>query len=1452
MKSRTFGTLFLLASLFVVAGQTGAEDIDIYAGTNSDAKSNVLVVIDNSGAWNASSPYGSLPANAACQANQDSSIIDTSGGFEACGLYNALEQIKTTPVLLNKLKMGLMLYGQGNVQGGVFRRPGSAPFAFPVLDSSGITNMQTSVMGLKSGAGADNNTANSVDVGGAMQEAWAYYTGHTGMSGTSYSALTGDVCGKNYVIFIGISRSSSNPNDSNSNNVLAELVNAGATTEQQAYITTTSQYDKYFVQNSNWGDEWTRFNRQAHSIITYTITLKDTDQPNPDYVQFTESMALQGGGKAFVVSLGDMTALVQALIQIFNEIQAVNSVFASASLPLSANAQGTFKNQVFMGMFRPDATGQPRWMGNLKQYQFGVDDSDPQDVRLFLADSTGASAISAAGSGFISPNAISFWTKKDLTAQPDSSGGFWRSAPQGVALQFDSPDGEVVEKGGAAQQIRLENLLVNYTANPATPRRLYTCTSGTEICAAGTLLSATPFATTNDGVTAQGLGAQLPATPIQSITRTSATATVTLQSAMSPALTSGQSVVISGSQYPKFNGVFAAGGPPTATTFTYPVVVVPPATATGSYTASIPSNPQNIISLTRSDTTATATVPLHGYANGQPVTVSGATSGYNIGSAAITFVDANTFTYTINVSPVTPGGGGTASVGTTTRTIDTVANSGIARTGSIGAGPDFIQNVNVRTTANHGFAAGDTVTIAGTTPSDYDGTYTITGVGNSCTGAGNPANRYFCFNKATTPTSPAGTTGQVSPVGATSTITSLTRSDTCTGGTPSPVATVTAVTSAAHSFVTGNTVTIAPVGSPTADEDLYQGNHSVTVTSTTSFTYTITTSPACSDNTAGMTASAFAVERDTLIRWVRGQDNKGDEPSPDEAGTTINIRPSIHGDVLHSRPTVIDYGDPTGTVVFYGANDGVFRAANGNQSASIGSVPPGGELWGFIPTEFFSKFPRLYFNSPVIKLSSTSDAIVPTPTPKDYFFDGSTGVYRDLATGTTYIFLSARRGGRLIYALDVTDPAAPRFLWKHSSAETDFSELGQTWSAPRVALVKGNTNPVLIFGAGYDPKEDAEPPAADTMGRGIFILDAITGNLLWRAGPGGDDNHCVGTPCELQDMTYAMPSDVTLLDRNGDGFVDRIYAPDLGGNMWRVDLERAGCSTPPDDCPPGTWQASKFAAVGGTGTTRRKIFFPPDVVSTKDFDAVLFATGDREHPTISHQSVSILNRFYMLKDTKVGNDACTPVDGNPTCPDPITDDTPAVVADWTPATDPVPTCDCLFNASPVLPTSASSEPTTPGAPYDQTGNGFYITLKNAVATKNADGSITYGPAIENGEKSVNAPTTVGGRTFFGTNAPIPPDPSICQANLGTARGYSIDLLTGESRFVVFEGGGLPPSPVTGLVTIGDTDYPFIIGGGDPTGDCVGPDCKSSLGGGKPPIPIVPVRSRTYWYRDLDK
>src|SRR5687768_17862546 len=49
-----------------------------------------------------------------------------------------------------------------------------------------------------------------------------------------------------------------------------------------------------------------------------------------------------------------------------------------------------------------------------------------------------------------------------------------------------------------------------------------------------------------------------------------------------------------------------------------------------------------------------------------------------------------------------------------------------------------------------------------------------------------------------------------------------------------------------------------------------------------------------------------------------------------------------------------------------------------------------------------------------------SAGITPTPQKKDYFFDGTSGLYQNADNSQVWIFPTMRRGGRMLYAMDVT------------------------------------------------------------------------------------------------------------------------------------------------------------------------------------------------------------------------------------------------------------------------------------------------------------------------------------------------------------------------------------------------------------------------------------------------
>src|SRR5258706_6883005 len=124
-------------------------------------------------------------------------------------------------------------------------------------------------------------------------------------------------------------------------------------------------------------------------------------------------------------------------------------------------------------------------------------------------------------------------------------------------------------------------------------------------------------------------------------------------------------------------------------------------------------------------------------------------------------------------------------------------------------------------------------------------------------------------------------------------------------------------------------------------------------------------------------------------------------------------------------------------------------------------------------------------------------------------------------------------------------------------------------------------------------------------------------------------------------MTFAIPSDIAVLDRDNNRFADRLYVGDTGGNLWRADI---------NDTDPANWTINKLASLGfatsATKADRRKFLFQPDVVFSSDagglYDAVTIGSGDREHPfngfgDTAHPLVdAVTNRYYMIKDRGTG------------------------------------------------------------------------------------------------------------------------------------------------------------------------------------------------------------------------
>lgn len=528
----------------------------------------------------------------------------------------------------------------------------------------------------------------------------------------------------------------------------------------------------------------------------------------------------------------------------------------------------------------------------------------------------------------------------------------------------------------------------------------------------------------------------------------------------------------------------------------------------------------------------------------------------------------------------------------------------------------------------------------------------------------------------------------------------------------------------------------------------------------------------------------------TQQSWIAGQDTQNEDVDL----SLTETRGSLHGDVVHSRPLPVNYGSDT-IVVYYGANDGNFRAVNAEN---------GQELWTLVPYEYAQPafVDRLRNNDPLVSYPNVDPSL--SPLPKNYAWDGSIGIAQNADNTKVWIYPAMRRGGRRLYALDVTTPTSPAIKWivgcnrdgtncKDAAGVAGFEDIGQTWSTPNIAPVAGYaTENVAFFGGGYDTCEDANsasPSCSTPKGAKVYAADAGSGALL-----------------STFSTDRSVAADVALLDMDGDGKADYVYVADTGGSLYRIDLVTrtvSGSGVTYTARVPAAWTIRKIAVTAGAG---RKFLFAPALFPVTSAGKVYLAigSGDREHPLMSHypyaNSLLNPNRFYVyLDDLAVTSGAAADLDALEN-----------------------KTTDAGCNSTAITPYS--------------TPTGWFMDLTE----------------FGQGEQTVTSAVIFGGLIAFSTNRPIPPDAGSCTTILGEARGYLVNLTTGSgavgvsgicggNRSAVFVGGGLPPSPVIGTVPIGGKPVTVVIGAVQKEGGASTPISPQKV---KPSI--TPIRKRIYW------
>lgn len=338
-------------------------------------------------------------------------------------------------------------------------------------------------------------------------------------------------------------------------------------------------------------------------------------------------------------------------------------------------------------------------------------------------------------------------------------------------------------------------------------------------------------------------------------------------------------------------------------------------------------------------------------------------------------------------------------------------------------------------------------------------------------------------------------------------------------------------------------------------------------------------------------------------------------------------QPIVLGDIVNSSPVRVSGAMYRGTAADAlegtGSNYAAFIASQIGKPAMIYVGANDGMLHGFDAAtgeERFAFIPTAVRNS--LNILTAPKYGEKDGTPHRYYVDG-TPVVSDVFFGDAWhkvLVGSLGAGGRAVFALDVTDPAAPKLLWEFGfdASNSATTNMGNSLAQPTIARLNdpatGKGKWVALVPNGYQGGNSSAGNAS------LFVLDISNGSVIRRFDLDGGMTDA--------EKAASLPlgnglSRATGVDNNRDGKVDLAYAGDLAGNVWRFDLRSSDKDA---------WTVKKFYTARDANSVRQPITAAPYVVDhpTGPGDLVIFGTG--RLLTLSDKSSTQKQTVYGIWD----------------------------------------------------------------------------------------------------------------------------------------------------------------------------------------------------------------------------
>ena len=269
------------------------------------------------------------------------------------------------------------------------------------------------------------------------------------------------------------------------------------------------------------------------------------------------------------------------------------------------------------------------------------------------------------------------------------------------------------------------------------------------------------------------------------------------------------------------------------------------------------------------------------------------------------------------------------------------------------------------------------------------------------------------------------------------------------------------------------------------------------------------------------------------------------------------------GDINHSNPVVVGPPDNDASAMGSGYSEFVDDWSDREKMLIVGAndgmihcfrVLTGEEVWGFIP---YNLLPKLRNMWPVDEATGTRYF------DHDVYVDGSPVVEDVFISGEWKTVLICGQGpgqgsgvgegatGNYYVALDITDIENPQPLWEFTD-----ERMGETWSVPVIGRIikNGEDTWTAFMGSGYD-----NVAGQGRQGHRFYAVDIAAGESFFTFDADPEKNTKTGANGAViwpngKNVARSLPGSPGIIDKNRDGYADRVYIGDTEGRLWKVDV----------------------------------------------------------------------------------------------------------------------------------------------------------------------------------------------------------------------------------------------------------------------------------------------------------